>query len=239
MRLITFRRAFGPAKASGPASFPKRSVFGWFAMLAGVLALAPAALPQAPPPYAAAPVPPAIAATVQDLRIIPLTVNNATNDLQRRIMAPLVVQVLDQESRPLEGVDVTFRFPLNGPSATFADGQSSRTTRTNAEGQAAATGWTANRMVGTFQVQVTATRGNQMGQTMIAMTNATRILDEAKEKNRHWYSSKGAKIGIVAGVAAVVAVSVLAATHGGSSSAGPSVITVTASPGSPTIGAPH
>src|SRR5215469_13419227 len=84
------------------------------------------------PAVPAAPVPPAPIATVQDLRILALTGNGAVNDLQRRIMAPLVVQVLDTERRPVEGVDVTFRFPANGPSATFSDGQPSRTTRTNA-----------------------------------------------------------------------------------------------------------
>ncbi|SRR5579884_193624 len=239
MKPANFGRTLAQAKPRKDVPFRKRPAPAMLPVVAALFALAPEAFPQTPPPYAAAPVPPAIAATVQDLRIIPLTVNNETNDLQRRIMAPLVVQVLDQESRPLEGVDVTFRFPLNGPSATFADGQTSRTTRTNAEGQAAATGWMANRTAGTFQVQVTATRGNQMGQTMIAMTNATRILDESKDKNnKHWYSSKRATIGIVAGAAAAVAITVLAATHGGGSSS-PGVIAVTASPGSPTIGAPH
>ncbi len=53
-------------------------------------------------------------------------------------MAPLVVQIVDQNERPMEGADVVFRFPLNGPSATFAGGKSSVAVRTNGTGQAAA-----------------------------------------------------------------------------------------------------
>src|SRR5262249_15996552 len=128
-------------------------------------------------------------------------------------------------------------FPVNGPSATFSDGQTSRTTRTNAEGQAAATGWTANRMVGAFQVEVAAQRGNQVGQAMISMTNATRILDETRQKDHHWYSSKGRKMAIAVGGAGAITGVVVAATHGGGG--GTHTVTVTATPGSPTIGAPQ
>ena len=54
------------------------------------------------------------------------------NDLERRVMAPLVVQVLDQNDRPMEGAEVVFRFPLNGPGATFPGGKNSVIVRTNA-----------------------------------------------------------------------------------------------------------
>ncbi len=45
--------------------------------------------------------------------------NGEMNDLERRVMAPLVVQVLDQNDRPMEGAEVVFRFPISGPGATF------------------------------------------------------------------------------------------------------------------------
>jgi hypothetical protein len=172
--------------------------------------------------------------TVQDLRVVPLAGSGGVNDLERKIMSPLVVQVLDQESRPIEGAQVVFRFPLNGPSATFPNQQTSQATRSNADGQAAATGWMANNRAGTFQVQVTATRGNEIGQASISMTNATRILDENRGKTKHWWSSKTAKILLIAGVAGTVAAVVLVTRNSGSG-----VRTVTASPGAPTIGAPQ
>jgi hypothetical protein len=173
---------------------------------------------------------------VQDLQILPLAGNGATNDIERKIMSPLVVQVLDQQSRPIEGAQVIFHFPLNGPSAAFPNQQSSQTTRTNADGQAAATGWTANDLTGTFQVQVTATRGNEMGQASISMTNAARVSATGTQgKKKSWWSSKWAKIGVITGIAGVITAVVLV-THDSGNGNG---TVITASPGSPTIGAPQ
>jgi hypothetical protein len=152
------------------------------------------------------------------------------NDMGRGIMAPLVVQVLDRNSRPVEGADVAFRFPLEGPSARFADQRNAVTVRTNADGQAAATGWSANGQTGNFEVRVTATRGNEMGEATMTMTNVAKVVDEVKPARRSWWSSRWIKIGAVAG--AVTAVVLL--TRGGSDES-----TITISPGSPTIGGPQ
>ncbi len=169
---------------------------------------------------------------VRTLRVIPLAGNGEQNDLERRIMAPLVVQVLDQNQRPVEGAEVVFRFPLNGPSATFPNGQTSQTTRTNSQGQAAAKGWVANNQVGSFQVQVTAAYGNQFGTATISMENVARIVEDHKRGRKGmplW-----AKIAIIAGAAGLVTGIVLATTGGNGNNG-----TVTISPGSPTVGGPQ
>ena len=176
--------------------------------------------------------------TEKSLRVIALAGDGEMNDLERRVMAPLVVQVVDQNDRPVEGADVVFRFPLNGPGALFADQKNAKTARTNAQGQAAATGWAANGELGKFQVHVTAAYGNQIGEITISMTNVERLAKDGKtyrSKHRHWYSSKWAKIGLIAAGAAVVAGIVLATRGSGGTTTHP----VTISPGSPTVGAPH
>jgi hypothetical protein len=202
--------------------------------LAGLLVLPPNVSAQGP---ASTPqgTPVTQPATVQSLRIITLSGNQGMNDLQRKIMVPLVVQVVDQSDQPVDGADVVFRFPLNGPGASFTDDKTSQTFRTNADGQAAATGWTANGKVGTFRVQVTASRGNELGSSTISMTNVPRIVGSARTSGKRWWSSKWAKIGIVAGAAGVVVAIILVTRGSGSTS--PTVITAT--PGSPTIGAPQ
>src|SRR4249920_3789482 len=93
--------------------------------------------------------------TVKSLKVTALAGDGEMNDMERRVMAPLVVQVIDQNDRPVEGADVVFRFPLNGPGAVFAGQKNSKTERTNGQGQAAATGWIANGELGSFQVHVT------------------------------------------------------------------------------------
>jgi hypothetical protein len=94
----------------------------------------------------------------------------------------------------------------------------------------------ANNQVGTFKVQVTATRGAEQGSATVSMTNVTRITEADKTRQKKWWSTRWGKIAIVAG-AAGVAVAVILATRGGSSS--PKVVVVTGTPGSPTIGGPQ
>jgi hypothetical protein len=197
--------------------------------LAVLLALPPHLLAQQPPaqPPVVSPEP---LPAVENLRVLPLAGNHAMNDLERRIMSPLVVQVLDQNARPVEGAQVVFRFPLNGPGAEFPNRQPAQTARTNADGQASAVGWMA-RELGTFEVHVTVSRGNELGETTISMTNVAKLVEGVKEKHKTWWSHKWAKVAVIAG-AAGVAVAVVLLTRS-------STKTVTATPGSPTIGGPQ
>jgi len=127
-----------------------------------------------------------------------------------------------------------FAFLSPAPAPCFP--KNAQTFRTNADGQAAAMGWMANNQVGTFKVQVTATRGGEQGTATVSMTNVTSIKEVQKAHQKHWYSSRWGKIAIVAGIAGVT-VAVVLLTTGGSSS--PKVVVVTGAPGSPTIGGPQ
>jgi hypothetical protein len=216
---------------------------------------APATQPPATPatqPPVAAPVQPATPAppnqppaglpVIEGLKVIPLAGKNEVNDIERKVMAPLVVQIVDQNDRPVESAEVVFRFPLQGPSAAFPGGKTSLTVRTNSQGQAAAMNWMANTEVGRFEVHVNASYGNQVGEVTFSMSNATKVVRSnasvtgAQEK-RSWFAPTWVKIAVIGGAVAVVA-GVVLATRGGSSPA-PKTSTVTISPGSPSIGGPH
>jgi hypothetical protein len=205
---------------------------------------APAPAPQAatPPSPAQPPAPAQPLAPLpveQSLKLIVLAGNGEQNDLERRVMAPLVVQVVDQNERPVEGAEVVFRFPISGPGAAFAGGKTSETVRTNGVGQAAALGWMANGQVGTFQVHANASYGNQVGETTISMTNVTRVVPEAKKsKAGSLWSHKWFKIAVIGGAAVAIGLGVYLATRGGGSSTN-SGSTVTINPGSPTVGGPQ
>lgn len=211
------------------------------------------AAPQAPAPAPQAPTPPTTPNPTpaqplgqlpveQSLKIRVLAGTGEMNDMERKVMAPLVVQVVDPNERAMEGAEVVFRFPLNGPSATFSGGKTSATVRTNGGGQAAAVNWIANGQAGTFQVHVNATYGNQVGETTVSMTNVTRIEANTKtsatsSKSEGLWSHKWFKYGVIGGAAAVaIGLGVYFGTRGGSKGGGS---TVTISPGSPGVGAPH
>jgi hypothetical protein len=175
---------------------------------------------------------------VRGLKVTALAGNKEMNDLENGLMAPLVVQVLDQNDRPVEGAEVVFRFPLDGPGAAFRGGNTSQTVRTNGQGQAAALNWTANNQVGPFDVRVTAAYGNQLGDTTVSMTNVTRIVEKERSGRTQakWYSSKWFKIALIAGGAATTA-GIILATHRSGSGSTPATITIT--PGAPSVGGPH
>jgi hypothetical protein len=201
----------------------------------------PAATPPAPPQTQAPPAP-VVPPTAASLKVIPLAGKGEANDLERKIMAPLVVEVLDQNDRPLEGAEVIFRFPLNGPGAIFPGGKTSQTVRTDSRGQAAAMNWLANNEVGRFDVHVNASYGNQVGEVTFQMSNATKVVQKSGNKGfsreKHsWFSPTWVKVAIIAGGAALV-VGIVLATRGGSSATAAKQPTVTITPGSPTVGAP-
>ena len=224
-QVLAILLAVGPVRAGDQTPVPQQP------------APHPPSTPQSNQPAPATPMAPL--PMMKSLKVTALAGNKAMNDLERGLMTPLVVQVLDQNDRPVEGAEVVFRFPLNGPGATFRGGNTSQTVRTNGQGQAAAMNWTANNQVGTFEVHVTAAYGNQLGETTVSMSNVTRIVDEGKggRKQAKWYSSKWVKIALIAGGAATVAGIVLATRGGGSSATNSPTITIT--PGSPTVGGPH
>ena len=202
---------------------------------------APAAPPQVTTPPATpnpAPAQPGAQLPVeQSLKIRVLAGNDEMNDLERRVMAPLVVQVVDQNERPIESAEVVFRFPISGPGATFTGGKSSVVVRTNGTGQAAATNWMANGQVGTFQVHVNASYGNQVGEATVSMTNVTRVVAEAKKSTaRGWWSHRWVKVAVIGGAALAVGLGVYFGTRGSSKGSGS---TVTINPGSPGVGAPN
>ena len=210
------------------------------ALLTVLLLMPPVAVAQQPPSDQPAPAKTEQIAplpTVQNLKTFVLSGEGEMNDLERRVVAPVVVEVRDQNDLPVEGADVIFRFPATGPSGSFTGGKLTQTIRTNAQGQAAATNWTANNQVGPFKINVTATYGNQMGQTAINMFNVTRITDDMlkdRRKKRPWYASRKWQILMGLGAGAAVTGIVLATGNGNGAATAPPTITI--SPGTVVIG---
>jgi hypothetical protein len=180
--------------------------------------------------------------TIVGLKVVPLAGKGETNDLERKLMAPLVVEVIDQQDRPVENAEVVFRFPIQGASATFPGGKTTQTVRTNGTGQAAAMNWMANDQVGRFEIHVNASYANQVGETTIPMFNATKVVHNegavaSSTREKHgWFSPTWVKIAVIAGGAALVTGIVLATRGGGSAAAASTPPTITITPGPPTVG---
>lgn len=106
------------------------------------------------------------------LRIVILEGEGSVNNVKQRSAREPVIQVVDQNNRPVAGAVVTFTLPSRGASGVFANGARSMTLMSNVEGTATATGLAPNSVAGPMSIQVSASYQGQAASTTIAQTNA-------------------------------------------------------------------
>jgi hypothetical protein len=167
------------------------------------------------------------------LQIVIVEGEGALNNIKQRVNRDPIVQVEDENHKPIAGAAVVFILPNQGPGGTFANGTSTLTTTTDAQGQAVARGIRFNNQVGNMQMRVTASSG---GQTATAVITQTNLIGASSGGGA---GGSGVKWLIIAGVAGAVAAGVIIATRGGGSSSPTPTPTVTITPGTPTVGAPQ
>jgi hypothetical protein len=174
------------------------------------------------------------AAQIQKLNIEIVEGEGAVNNIRQRMAREPMVQVTDENRKPVAGAAVIFLLPNQGAGGAFANGAKSFSTITDTNGNAVARGMQANRLSGNYQVNVTASHQGQKASTSINMVNA-------------------AVAGTVAGISLVKLLLILGAV-GGAAAAGAVVATnggnnnggsapgarppTTVSPGTPTVGVP-
>jgi hypothetical protein len=167
------------------------------------------------------------------LEIVIVEGEGAINNVKQRVNREPIVQVEDENHKPVAGAAVIFFLPNQGPSGTFANGTTTLTTLTNALGQAVARGIRFNNQGGPTQIRVTASFG---GLTASAIITQTIALGGAAAGAATGGMSLTAKLLIITAlVGGGIAAGVVAANRGGSSSTTPpSTITIT--PGTVTVG---
>ncbi len=164
------------------------------------------------------------------LNILIIEGEGAVNNIKQRTARETIVQVEDENHKPIAGAVVVFITPNQGASGVFADGSHMFTTTTDSSGRAASRGLRLNNTSGRMEVRVTASKDGKTASKTIAQTNVISAAAAGAGL------SATAKLLILLGVAgAAAAGGVIAATSGGGSSS------PTPAPSSPTtisIGAP-
>lgn len=174
---------------------------------------------------------------VTGLSITTLEGEGAINNVRQRVNRDSVVQVEDQDHRPVTGAAVTFFLPDQGASGTFSNGSRMLMTVTDNQGRAVARSIRPNSQSGPMQIRVTASFQGLTASSIITQTNAA----TGPATSSGGGMSKGTKLAIIlAIVGGAAAGGIAAATHGGGGSGGspstPPPIVIT--PGTPTVGAP-
>ena len=156
----------------------------------------------------------------------------ALNDMRSRTTREPIVQVQDENHKPIAGVVIIFTTPSSGASATFSNGLTSLQTVTDAEGKAIASGFKPNGISGSYQIRVQANWNQLTTTSVINQTNTKQSSSSTSTQTVHAARAFPLKaVLIVAAVAAAAGVTAgILATRGGS---GPTI-----SAGTPTVGAP-
>lgn len=160
----------------------------------------------------------------------------AVNNVRTRAAREFTVEVDDQDDHPVSGAVVTFYAPNEGAGGAFAGDTQLLTVVTDKDGRAVAGSFRPNSTVGDYNIQVTATLGDQTATATISQSNRALAVPQAKKSNK--------KVLAIVLVAAAVAVGAGAglAGHGGSSSSSSSSSTPTATLGvgsGVTVTGPH
>jgi hypothetical protein len=184
--------------------------------------------------------PPLAGAAPQDtglkLNLVVVEGEGAINNVRQRTAREPIVQVEDQNHKPIAGAAVVFTLPGQGAGGTFAGGQHTLTVMSDAQGRAVARGFRPNNLQGQYQIRVNASYNGQTANTSISQSNAVAAGAAAAGAG---LSTKLIVILAVAGAAA--AGGALYATHSGNNGnnnqIAPPAVTIT--PGTGTVGPPR
>src|SRR5579864_3360737 len=90
------------------------------------------------------------------LNIVIVEGDGAINNIRQRTAREPIVQVEDENHKPIAGAAVVFLLPDQGASGVFANGARTLTVTTDAQGRAVAHGFRPNSVSGKLQMRVTA-----------------------------------------------------------------------------------
>ncbi len=169
------------------------------------------------------------------LKINVLQGEGAKNNVRSRTSTAPVVEVRDEKDALVAGAEVVFQLPPIGPGGVFHGWLKNQTVRTNAEGQAAASGYTVNDEEGRFNIKVTATANNRTATAVIAQAN---VRGDGSSMSSGSPRRKWVTLGIIG--AGILGGGIYAASrNGGSTPAAAVTNPVVITPGAITVGGPR
>lgn len=178
------------------------------------------------------------------LNIVVIEGEGAINNIRQRTARAPIVQVEDENHRPVAGAAVVFMLPQRGASGVFTNGSRTLTVMTDSQGRAAASGIKPSGSPGQMQINVTASHQGQSASAVITQTNALAAAGTAAGAAAGGVVAKSlaVKVLIAIGIAgAAAATGAVVATRGGDSTSSTATVRppVSVSPGTGTVGAPR
>lgn len=177
--------------------------------------------------------------TTPKLNLLVVEGDGAINNIRQRTAREPIVQVEDENHKPVAGAVVVFTLPTQGAGGTFANGARTLTSVTDNQGRAVARGLKPNGVSGKYEIRVNASANGQTASTVITQTNA--VIAAAGAAAAAGISAKLIVVLAVAGAAA--AGGAVYATHNGggnnNNTGGVATPATIISPGTGTVGPPR
>ncbi len=105
------------------------------------------------------------------LSIVIVEGEGAINNVKDRVNREPIVQVEDENHKPVAGAAVIFFLPNQGATGVFANGTKTLTLTSDAQGRASALGIKRNNVSGQMQIRVTASAAGATASAVITQTN--------------------------------------------------------------------
>jgi len=172
------------------------------------------------------------------LKITIIEGDNAIVNVRQRVSREAIIQVEDENRKPVGGALVTLLAPNDGASATFGNGARTITVTTDGQGRVSVKNITPNQVAGSYQIRVVASKNGLRGTAVLSSTN---VVAAGAAASAGGISAK--MWAIIAGIGAAAAVGTIVAVSGGGSSSSPSTppgpTPIVLTPGQPTVGPPR
>src|SRR5579884_3304660 len=107
----------------------------------------------------------------QRLTVLIVEGEGAINNIRQRTAREPIVEVQDENHKPVAGAAVVFALSDQGAGGSFAGGAHSVTVVTDAQGRAVARGFHPNHVQGQYQMHVTASHAGQTATATISQSN--------------------------------------------------------------------
>lgn len=173
------------------------------------------------------------------LNIVVVEGEGAINNVRQRTAREPIVQVEDENRKPVAGASVTFLLPNDGAGVALKDGSRSFTAVTDQNGRVQLRGIRPNNLAGQFQIAVSASYQGLSASTVITQTNALAGAAAAGAGAGAAAGISGKLIAIIAVAAAAAAGGAVAATRGGDSPKNTGAPPIVVTPGTPSVGSPR
>ena len=180
---------------------------------------------------------PAQEAAKPGLNIVIVEGEGVINNVRQRVTREVIIQVEDENHKPVAGAMVSLLLPERGAGAYFQNGQTSLIMRSDQAGRVVVQGMKANSVTGKYQIRITASHEGRSATAVVGQSNVTAAAAAAGGM------SMGKVLAIIA-VAAGAAVGGGIAASGGkeSTTSVPTITTQPATvirPGTPTVAPPR